>query len=97
MSLHTWHHQGPCKPSSCANFMLNPHWGRADTGKNVLPLYTQGHLGLSNSCNPVDCGLSGFQARILEHIGQYWLSQNIKIATVEKENSESSHFATLLG
>ena len=73
MSLHTWHHQGPCKPSSCANFMLNPHWGRADTGKNVLPLYTQGHLGLSNSCNPVDCGLSGFQARILEHIGQYWL------------------------
>ena len=31
-------------------------------------------------CDPVDCGLPGFsvrgvlQARILEHIGQYWLS-----------------------
>ena len=33
MSLHTWRHQGPCKPSSCSTFMLNPHWGRAATGQ----------------------------------------------------------------
>ena len=33
MSLHAWHHQGPHKPSSCTTFMLNPHWGRAATGK----------------------------------------------------------------
>ena len=36
MSLHTWHHQGPHKPSSCTTFMLNSHWGRAATGKNTL-------------------------------------------------------------
>ena len=33
MSLHTWRRQGPHKPSSCTPFMLNPHWGRAATGK----------------------------------------------------------------
>ena len=69
MSLHTWHHQGPCKPSSCANFMLNPHWGRADTGKNVLPLCTQGRLGLSNSLQP--CGL--WPVRLPgKDTGAYW-------------------------
>ena len=25
MSLHTWHCQGPHKPSSCATYMLNSH------------------------------------------------------------------------
>ena len=44
MSLHTWHLQGPHKPSSCATFTLNTHWGRAATGKKVLHLYTQGHF-----------------------------------------------------
>ena len=33
VSLHTWHHQGPCKPSSCAPFTLNSHWGRAAIGQ----------------------------------------------------------------
>ena len=33
MSLHTWCCQGPHKPSSCATFTLNSHWGRAATGK----------------------------------------------------------------
>ena len=44
MSVHTWRCQGPCKPSSCASFMLNSHWGRAVTGKKekVLHLCTQG-------------------------------------------------------
>ena len=46
MSLHTWCHQGPCKPSSCANFMLNPQWSRATTGKKkkLLCLCAQGHF-----------------------------------------------------
>ena len=35
MSLYTWCCQGPCKPSSCAIFMLNSHWGRAVTGKKM--------------------------------------------------------------
>ena len=33
MFLHTWRHQDPHKPSSCATFTLNSHWGRASTGK----------------------------------------------------------------
>ena len=45
MSLHTWGCQGSRKPSSCTTFMLNPHWGRAATGKKVLHLCVQGHLG----------------------------------------------------
>ena len=46
MSLHTWCHQGLCKPISCATFMLNCHWGRAATGKKktILCLCTQGRL-----------------------------------------------------
>ena len=46
MLLHTWCHQGPCKPSSCTTFIIKPHWGRAATGKKKkkdLHLYTQGH------------------------------------------------------
>ena len=74
MSLHTWRHQSPCKASSFATFTLNSHWGRATTGKK-------------KSCNPhrVTSVVSGslqpcrlwpsrlLQARILEHISQYWL------------------------
>ena len=47
MSLHVWHRQGPCKPSSCTTFTLNSHWGRAATGKKkkVLHLGTQGRFG----------------------------------------------------
>ena len=39
MSLHIWHRQGPCKPSSCTTFTLNSHWGRATTGKNKSCIY----------------------------------------------------------
>ena len=49
MSLHTWHHQGPHKPSSCATFTLSSHRGRAATGKKVLCLSMQdlfGHVQL---------------------------------------------------
>ena len=37
--LHTWHHQDPHKPSSCATFTLNSHWGRAATGKKKSCFY----------------------------------------------------------
>ena len=80
MSLHTWRHQGPHKSSSCATFMLNSQWGRAATGKRVLPLCMQGLFGHVLLFVTLDCGLPGFsvresvlQARIQEHIGQYWL------------------------
>ena len=47
MSLHTWHCQGPRKPSSCTTFMLSSHWGRAATGrKKVLCLCMRGCFGL---------------------------------------------------
>ena len=82
MSLHTWHCQGPHKPSSYTTFMHNSHWGTAATGKKSLLSMRAGSLWLCLTlCNSVDCGLPGFsvkegvlQARILEHIGQYWLS-----------------------
>ena len=81
MSLHTWCHQGPCKPSSCVTFMLNSHRGRAATGiKSLASMHTGSLQSCLILCSPVDCGLPGFsvregvlQARILEHIGQYWL------------------------
>ena len=81
MSLHTWHSQGPCKPSSCTTFMLNTHWGRAATGRKSLVSMHIGSLWLCPTLhNHVDCGLPGFsvregvlQARILEGISQYWL------------------------
>ena len=38
MSLHTWHPLGPRKPSSCATFTLNSHWGRVVTGKKKKSL-----------------------------------------------------------
>ena len=43
VSLHTWGHQGPRKPSSCATFTLNSHWGTAAAGKSSL---VQGHFSI---------------------------------------------------
>ena len=79
MSLHTWHCQDLHKPSSCATFTLNSHWGRAVRTQNSLASMCSGSLPYCPTlCDPVDCGLPGFsvregvlQARILEHIGQY--------------------------
>ena len=36
MSLQIWHCQSPRKPSSCATFILNSHWGRTATGNKSL-------------------------------------------------------------
>ena len=44
MSLHTWHLQGPHKPSSCATFTLNSHWSRATTDQKSLPSMCAGSL-----------------------------------------------------
>ena len=77
MFLHSWRHQGPHKPSSCAPFMLSPHWGRAATGKRDLHVCTGSPQFCPTLCDPAGCGLPGFsvtgvlQARILECIGQY--------------------------
>ena len=76
MSLHTWHHQGPHKPSSCASFTLNPHWGRAATGKKKVCIYAHRiTLAVSNSLRC--CRL--WPARLLrqgcspgKNTGAYW-------------------------
>ena len=61
MSLHTWHRQGPRRPSSCANFLFNSHWGRTATGKKSLVAICAGLLwSCLTLCNPVGCGLPGF-------------------------------------
>ena len=61
MSLHTWCRQGTCKPSSCATFTLNSHWGRAATGKKLSFIYVCRITSvMSTLCDPVDCGLPGF-------------------------------------
>ena len=76
MSQHTGRCQGPRKPSSCATFTLNSHWGTAATGKKVLCLCGQGHSCSVSLCNPVDCGLPGFSDREQgspgKNTGAYW-------------------------
>ena len=75
MSLNTWCHQGPHKPSSCTTFMLNPHWGRAATGKKSCIYARRVTSVVSSSLRP--CGL--WPARFLcqgaspgKNIGAYW-------------------------
>ena len=75
MSLHTWHCQGPCKPSSCATFTLDPHWGRAATGKKDLPLCMQGCFGLVQlfaTLWPVACQASLSGVSPGKNTGVYW-------------------------
>ena len=33
--LCTWHHQGPCDPSSCTTSTLSPHWGRHKSSREA--------------------------------------------------------------
>ena len=73
MSLHTWHRQGPHKPSICATFILNSHWGRAATGKKSLASMCTGSLQSCPAlCDPVDCGLPGFSVREGLSRQEYW-------------------------
>ena len=81
MCLHTWCCQGPCKPNSCATFTFNSHWGRAATGKKSLVPICTGRFSSVQlivtlwtvACQASLSGKGVLQARILEHIGQYWL------------------------
>ena len=80
MSLHTWHHQDPHKPSSRATFTLNSHWGRPAAGKNSLATMHTESLRSCPTLRPCRlwpasllCQGGGLQARVLEHIGRYWL------------------------
>ena len=77
MSLYTWHCQGPCKPSSCATFMFNSHWGRAATGNKKSCVYAHRvALIVSDSLQP--CRL--WPVRLLcqrgrcpgKNTGAYW-------------------------
>ena len=80
-ALHTGHHQGPYKPSSCTTFMPNPHWGQSYHSQKVLCLSTQGCFGhvwifvtlWTVACQDSLLGRGVLQARILEPIGQCWL------------------------
>ena len=76
MALHTWHRQGPCKPSSCATFMLNSHWGRAATGKKMSCIYVRKVTLVVPNSGPVDCGLPGFSVKEPgfpgKNAGAYW-------------------------
>ena len=67
MSLNTWRHQGPCKPSSCTTFMPNSHWGRAATGKKPCFYALRVVLVVSNSLHP--CRL--WPARLLCQGGRF--------------------------
>ena len=69
--------RGYCKPSSCATFMLNSHWGRAATGKKTSVSMHTGSLRLCQTlCDPVDCGLPAFSVRhrssLGKNTGTYW-------------------------
>ena len=77
MSLYTWHHQGPCKPSSRATFTLNSYWSRAAQAKKSLASMCAGLLRqCPTHCDPVDCGLPGFPGRKgispSKNTGAYW-------------------------
>ena len=84
MSLHIWHHQGPCKPSSSPSSPLTltgAELPQAKKKKSLAFMHAGSLWPCPTLCDPVDCGLSGFsvregvlQARILECTGQDWLS-----------------------
>ena len=75
MSPHAWRRQGPRKPSSCAAFTPNSHWGRAATRKKSLASMHAGSLrSCLTLCHPVDCGLPGFSVRQRVFSSQEYLS-----------------------
>ena len=61
MSLQTWLHQHPSKPSSCTTFRLNSHWGRFATGKKSCAYAHGVALVVTDWLRP--CGL--WPARLL--------------------------------
>ena len=76
MSLDNWHHEGPCKPSSCTTFTLNSHWGKTATGKKkvlyvhwVASVLSDSMTLWTMACQVSLSGRGVLQTRILEHIG----------------------------
>ena len=59
--MHTWCHQSPHKPSSCATFTLNSQWDRAATGKKSCAYAHGVALVVTDWLRP--CGL--WPARLL--------------------------------
>jgi len=77
VSLHTWRYQCPCKPSSCATFTLNSHWGRASTRQKMSHMYAHRVTSVCPTlCDPVDCSLPGFSVKEGgspgKNTGAYW-------------------------
>ena len=81
MSLNTWPHQSPHKPSSCTTFMLNSHGGRATTGKkkkkkSLVFMHTGSLQSCLTLCGPEDYGLPGPSVREGvspgRNTGPYW-------------------------
>ena len=75
MSLHTWLHQSPHKPSSCATFLLNPPWAELPQAKKSCIYVCRVTLVVFNSLQP--CGL--WPTRLLcqagspgKNTGVYW-------------------------
>ena len=63
MSLHTWHCQGPHKPSSCATFTLNSHWTEFPQAKKSFVYVCRVPWQCPTLCDTVDDGLPGFSVR----------------------------------
>ena len=60
MSLHTWHRQGPHKPSCCATYMLNSHGAEWPQAKKSLASTRIGPLqSCPTLCDHVDHGCQG--------------------------------------
>ena len=81
MSLHTWCHQGTCKPSTVLPSRLTVNGAELPQAKKVLCLCVQGHFGSARpfvtlwmvACQASLSGSGFLPARILECIGKYWL------------------------
>ena len=79
MSLHTWHHHSPRKPSSCATSRSTLTGAELPQAKKVLRLCPL--QSCAAFCRSLICGLPGnsvreegvLQATTLERTAQYWL------------------------
>ena len=63
VSLHTWHRQGPHKPSNCATFMLNSHQAELPQAKSLTSMCAGSLWSCPTLYGPVDrprCQGGGF-------------------------------------
>ena len=90
-------HQGQHKQSSCATFMLNSHWGRADTGKkkSLVSVHTRSLWLCLALCDPVDCGLTGLSVKEVLHARIWSLLANTGCDTFLSFSSVAQSCLTL--